>query len=54
MTAGLEHNAVEATTRVDSDLGKFAAIAATYDVDRMKADQARGLREDDRPLAEVR
>jgi HK97 family phage prohead protease len=36
MTAGLEHKAVEATTRVDSDLGEFAAIAATYDVDRVK------------------
>jgi HK97 family phage prohead protease len=35
MTAGLEHKAVEATTRVDSDLGEFAAIAATYDVDRV-------------------
>jgi HK97 family phage prohead protease len=32
----LEHKAVEATTRVDSDLGEFAAIAATYDVDRVK------------------
>jgi HK97 family phage prohead protease len=36
LTAGLEHKAVEATTRVDSDLGEFAAIAATYDVDRVK------------------
>jgi HK97 family phage prohead protease len=36
VTAGLEHKAVEASTRVDSDLGEFAAIAATYDVDRVK------------------
>jgi hypothetical protein len=36
MTAELEHKAVEATTRVDSDLGEFSALAATYDVDRVK------------------
>jgi uncharacterized protein len=36
MTAGLEHKAVEAQTRVDSEPGEFAAIAATYDVDRVK------------------
>lgn len=32
---GLEHKAVEAATRTTSDLGEFAAIAATYDVDRV-------------------
>jgi hypothetical protein len=36
MAAELEHKAVEATTRVHSDLGEFAAIAVTYDVDRVK------------------
>jgi HK97 family phage prohead protease len=36
MTAGLEHKAVEAQTHVANDLGEFAAIAATYDVDRVK------------------
>ena len=35
MTAGLEHKAAEASTRTTSDLGEFAAIAATYDVDRV-------------------
>jgi hypothetical protein len=29
MTAGLEHKAVQATRRAHSDLGEFAAIAAT-------------------------
>jgi HK97 family phage prohead protease len=32
----LEHKTVEASTRVGTDLGEFAAIAATYDVDRVK------------------
>jgi uncharacterized protein len=36
MTAGLEHKAVEAQTRVANDLGEFSALAATYDVDRVK------------------
>jgi HK97 family phage prohead protease len=36
MTARLEHKAVEASTRVDSDRGEFAAIAAAYNVDRVK------------------
>ena len=55
MTAELEHKAVEATTRVDSDLGEFAAIAATYDVDRVKDRiRFRGVREDDHPLAGIR
>jgi hypothetical protein len=36
MTAGLEHKAVEAQTHVANDLGEFAAIATTYDVDRVK------------------
>jgi HK97 family phage prohead protease len=36
MSAGLERKAVEAESRVTSDLGEFAAIAATYDVDRAK------------------
>ena len=32
---GLEHKVAEAATRATSDLGEFAAIAATYDVDRV-------------------
>jgi Caudovirus prohead serine protease len=36
MTAGLEHKAVHATRRAHSDLGEFAAIAATYDLERVK------------------
>jgi HK97 family phage prohead protease len=36
MTAELEHKAVEAQTHLANDLGEFAAIAATYDVDRVK------------------
>ena len=32
----LEHKAVEASTQVGSDLGEFTAVAATYDVDRVK------------------
>jgi HK97 family phage prohead protease len=34
--AELEHKAVEASTRIVKDLGEFATIAATYDVDRVK------------------
>jgi HK97 family phage prohead protease len=36
VTPRLEHKAVETTTRVVKDRGEFAAIAATYDVDRVK------------------
>jgi HK97 family phage prohead protease len=36
MTAGLEHKAVEAQTQVANELGEFSALAATYDVDRVK------------------
>jgi HK97 family phage prohead protease len=36
VTAALEHKAVEAESRVTSDLGEFSAFAATYDVDRVK------------------
>jgi uncharacterized protein len=36
MTAALEHKAVEAQTHVANDLGEFSALAATYDVDRVK------------------
>jgi HK97 family phage prohead protease len=36
VTTGLENKAVEATMRVDSDLGESSALAATYDVDRVK------------------
>jgi HK97 family phage prohead protease len=36
MSIKLAHKAVEAESRVTSDLGEFSAFAATYDVDRVK------------------